>query len=197
MHWDNRVRDRFAGVVQDIRHGARQLRREPGSTLVAMLTIALGIGATVTLFSVADGVLLRPLPWPEADRLVRVEERRGGLRGRTPWTVTNGTYHAWSEAASHRRGIGAWRSTRQTLQNAGDPERVSVTAATPRLFSLLRARPEAGRLFIEEDAMPGERGKGHSVVRLVAAALRRRPLRHWPDHSARRNDLRHRRRHAA
>jgi putative ABC transport system permease protein len=145
--------------MQDILHGIRRLRREPGSTLVAMLTMALGIGATVTLFSVADGVLLRPLPWPEADRLVRVEERRGGLRGRTPWTVTNGTYHAWNDAATTVEGIGAWRSTRQTLQTAGDPERVSVTAATPRLFSVLRARPETGRVFVEEDATPGERGR--------------------------------------
>jgi putative ABC transport system permease protein len=90
---------------------------------------------------------------------VRVEERRGGLRGTTPWTVTNGTYHAWTDAATTVEGIGAWRSTRQTLQNAGDPERVSVTAATPRLFSVLRARPETGRLFVEEDAIPGERAK--------------------------------------
>jgi putative ABC transport system permease protein len=87
----------LGGLFQDVRYALRTLRRQPGFTAVTVLTLALGIGATVTLFTLADAVLLRPLPFPDADRLVRIEERRGGQRGRTPWTLTNGAYHAWLE----------------------------------------------------------------------------------------------------
>ena len=92
-----------AGILQDLRHAARLLRREPGYAAIAMLAIALGIGATTTLFSVTYGVLLKPLPWPEPDRLVRLEERRGGRTGRIPWTITNGTYLAWRDVVDRRR----------------------------------------------------------------------------------------------
>jgi hypothetical protein len=71
-----------AGLIQDARYAMRLLRREPGFSAVAILTMALGIGATTTLFSVAYGVLLKPLPWPHAGRLVRVTETRAGRIGR-------------------------------------------------------------------------------------------------------------------
>ena len=91
---------RSAGFLQDLRHAARLFVREPGYTAIAVFAIALGIGATTTLFSVTYGVLLKPLPWPEPDRLVRLEERRGGRTGRIPWTITNGTYLAWRESST-------------------------------------------------------------------------------------------------
>lgn len=72
-------------MLQNLRHAIRVLRRERGYALVALLASALGVGATTTLFSVTYGVLLKPLPWPEPDRLVRLEERRGGRSGRVPW----------------------------------------------------------------------------------------------------------------
>ena len=96
-----------ASTLKDFRHAARLLRREPGYTAVAVLAIALGIAATTTLFSVTYGVLLKPLPWPEPDRLVRVEERRGGRAGRVPWTITNGTYLAWRDSSTVD-AIGGW-----------------------------------------------------------------------------------------
>ncbi len=146
------------GLGQDMRRGFRVLRREWGFSLIAILTMALGIGSTVTLFSVADGVLLRPLPWPESDRLVRIEERRGGLRGRTPWTMTNATYEAWSETATTLDGMGGWMTGGRTLRDVGDPERLTVTAATPGLFTVLRARVALGRLFTGQDAETGRSG---------------------------------------
>src|SRR5262249_20768794 len=68
----------WIGFAHDLRYGFRLLRRQPGFALVAILTIALGVGATTTLFSVTYGVLLKPLPWPEPDRLIRVSESRQG-----------------------------------------------------------------------------------------------------------------------
>src|SRR5919106_1227044 len=85
----------LAGIIQDLRYGVRVLRRQPGFAAVAILTMALGISATTVLFSVAYGVLLKPLPLPEAERLVRVTETRQGRTGRVPGTVTNATFLAW------------------------------------------------------------------------------------------------------
>jgi putative ABC transport system permease protein len=149
----------FSSLTQDIHHAGRRLRSEPGFALVAIVTMALGIAVSAAMFSVLDGVLLRPLPWPEADRIVRIEERRGGVRGRTPWTVTNGTYNAWRDSTATLEGLGGWMSTSQIVRGSGDPERLVVAAATPSLFAVLRARPEVGRLFLEGDADFGEVGR--------------------------------------
>src|SRR5262245_65151044 len=100
------------------------MRREPGVVLIAVLTVALGIGATTALFTVAYGVLLRPLSWPNADRLVRVTETRGGNRARLPGTIINGTYVAWREQPATIEEIGGWRGSTMTLTGAGDADRL-------------------------------------------------------------------------
>ncbi len=82
------------------------------------------------LFSVTYGVLLKPLPWPEPDRLVRLEERRGGRPGRIPWTITNGTYLAWSESATVE-DVGGWMSVTSTFSDGGEPERIRLGRLTP------------------------------------------------------------------
>src|SRR5262245_28610072 len=102
----------------------RLLRREPGYAATAILAIALGIGRTTALLSVTYGVLLKPLPWPEPDRLVRLEERRGGRTGRIPWTITNGTYLAWQDSSTVE-AIG-WMSMPSTFSDGGGPERIRM-----------------------------------------------------------------------
>jgi len=129
----------------------RLLRREPGYAATALLAIALGIGATTTLFSVTYGVLLKPLPWPEPDRLVRLEERRGGRTGRIPWTITNGTYHAWQESSTVE-ALGGWMTLPGTFSDSGEPERVRMARLTPSVFSVLDARAHVGRVFEPKDA---------------------------------------------
>jgi putative ABC transport system permease protein len=140
-----------SSVVRDFRHALRLLRREPGYTAVALLGIALGICATTTIFSVAYGVLLKPLPWPEADRLVRLEERRGGRSGRVPLTITNSTYLAWTESSTVE-ALGGWMSVTSTFSDGGDPERIRLGRLTPTVFSVLQARPLIGRVFDPRDA---------------------------------------------
>ena len=140
----------FRDLGRDLRHAARLLAREPGYTAVAVLGIALGIGATTTLFSVAYGVLLKPLPWPEPDRLVRLEERRGGRPGRIPWTITNGTYLAWTEAATVEE-VGGWMSVTSTFSDSGEPERIRLSRLTPTIFTVLRAGALMGRVFEPRD----------------------------------------------
>jgi putative ABC transport system permease protein len=141
-----------SAMFQDIRYGLRLLRRQPGYSAIAAATIALAIAATTTLFSVADAVLLKPLPWPDADRLVRLEERRGGRSGRVPWTITNGAYLAWRRSASTVEEIGGWMSVSSTLRGLGNSERIRIARITPGMFTVLKARPATGRLFNDDDA---------------------------------------------
>jgi putative ABC transport system permease protein len=138
-------------MLQDFRHAIRVLRRERGYAVVALLAIALGVGATTTLFSVTYGVLLKPLPWPEPARLVRLEERRGSRSGRVPWTITNGTYLAWAESSTVE-AIGGWMSVTSTFTDGGEPERIRLGRLTPTVFTVLDARAFIGRVFDGKDA---------------------------------------------
>jgi putative ABC transport system permease protein len=145
-------------MSQDLRYGLRQLRRQPGFAALAILTMALGIGATTMLFSVAYGVLLKPLPWPDADRLIRVTERRQGRTGRVVGTVSNGTFLAWHDDPATIEDIGGWLTQTATMTGAGDPLRLSVIPTTPGLFQILGARPLVGRLFANGEGALGRPG---------------------------------------
>ena len=143
---------RLAGLAQDARYALRVLGRQPGHTLVAVLTMALGIGATTALVGVANGVLLAPLPWPEADRLVRLSETREGGNNRFRTILTNATYLAWKDEPQTLDAIAGYGGgDLVTLTGMGDPERLSVREVTPSLFPLLRATPLHGTLFGPED----------------------------------------------
>src|SRR5829696_3831204 len=132
--------------ASDFRHAARLLTRERGYTAVALLGTALGIAAATTLCSVTYGVLLKPLPWPEPDRVVRLEERRGGRPGRIPWTITNGTHLAWTESATVEH-VGGWMSVTSTFSDGTELERIRLGRVTPTVFDVLQARALLGRLF--------------------------------------------------
>ena len=143
---------RLVGVAHDLKYAMRLLRRRPGATLVSMLTMALGIGATTVLFSVAWGVLGKALPWPEADRLVRLAETRQGSTRRLPPILTNGTYLAWRDARGTIDEIGGWSGSTVTVTDRGDPQRIRIGAVTPTMFSLLGAKPAIGALFTTDTA---------------------------------------------
>jgi putative ABC transport system permease protein len=144
--------------MNDLWYGLRLLRRQPGFAAVAILTMALGVGATTILFSIAYGVLLKPLPWAQADRLVRVSETRHGRTGRVLGTVFNGSFLAWRDRSSTIEGLGGWLSQTATLTGSGDPVRLSIIPTTPSLFPILRAHPLIGRLFREGEGASGEPG---------------------------------------
>src|SRR3982751_1752641 len=99
---------RGLGIVQDVKYAARLLRRQPVHAAVVVVTMALGIAATTVLGSVAYGVLLKPLPWADAPRLVRLYETRQGSTRRFRPMMTNGTYLPWRESASTLDAIGGW-----------------------------------------------------------------------------------------
>ena len=152
LHRDARLFGWLDDARQDVRFAARMLVRSPGFAAVVIFTMALSIGATTTLFSLAYGVLMRPLPWPEPDRLVRLQETRGGSVSRVAWTVSNAAYLAWREQPATVEDIGGWvRSRLMTLGTDGEPERFLVGGVTASLMPVLRVRPLLGRTFMDSD----------------------------------------------
>src|SRR5262245_662586 len=154
LHRDARSFGWLDDARQDVRFAARLLVRSPGFAAVVIFTMALSIGATTTLFSLAYGVLMRPLPWPEPDRLVRLQETRGGQISRVPWTMSNAAYLAWrGQTSSTVEEVGGWFRGRPVTVDSGDgSERLTIGAVTPSLFRVLRAQPEIGRPFLDSDA---------------------------------------------
>ena len=148
---------RFTGLTQDVRYAARVLRRQPRYALLATLTMALGIGAAATLFSVAYGVLMKRLPWPDAERVVVLKETRGVHAPRFG-SMTNAAYLAWRDKADTIEDIGAWSQRNVTLAHGGEPVRVRVTLASAGVFRILRARPLIGSLFTEADEQKQDGG---------------------------------------
>ena len=151
----------------DLRDAWRLARHEPGFAAIAILTVALGVGAATILFSLVNGVLLRPLPWRDADRLVRVSETRKGATRNFPGALTNGTFLAWAEKPATIEGLAAWTTDKVTLtSSAGAPERIDVVGVTPSLFPMLRADAIAGAVF-----KAGDEQEGHPPVVVLSHAL--------------------------
>jgi predicted permease len=151
--------DRFGwlgDLVEDAKYGLRMMRRHPSFTLSALLTLALGIGATSTVFSVVYGVLLRPLPYPSAERLVRVWEEHPGATtmGRERW-ISNRTYWAWSEQSRTVDVLGAYGSFAATIRVGDDDVSVFGAHVSPALLPVLGVVPLAGRLFTPDEAEEG------------------------------------------
>jgi predicted permease len=142
--------------MSDFKYGIRLLRRQPVFALVVVATMALGIGATTTLFSITYGVLLKPLPWPDSDRLVRVTESRQGHEPRVRGTITNATFNAWHAQPSTIEGLAGWLIVPATASiGGGESTRLRTAAVTPSLFAVIKAHPLRGRLFVEDDGKPG------------------------------------------
>src|SRR6478736_4318695 len=132
----------------DLRYACRLFRRNLGYAALAILTMAVGIGATTTLFSVAYGVLLKALPWAGGDRLVRLTESRKGQQARLPGTISNGPYLAWRDQASTLEAIGGYGlggNAMTAVANGGEPARLQVVRLTASMFDVLRVHPLRGR----------------------------------------------------
>jgi putative ABC transport system permease protein len=143
-------------VPQDLRYGVRTLRKNPGFTAVAVLTLALGIGANTAVFTVVNGVLLRPMPFPEAERLVLVSlTPRGGPFEWQPG-VSDRDYLAFVEQDQAFERVASFTSrATANLTGAGDPVQIPVAYVTTDFFPTLRTNPAMGRGFLTEEDEPG------------------------------------------
>jgi len=150
--------DFFDSLARDVRYGIRALLRSPGFTAVAVVSLALGIGANTTMFSVAYAVLYRPLPFDDPDRLVVIHEQNV-KRGDVQRLPSLATIIEWQEGVrSFERIEGmVWYAETNTLTGDGAAERVRVQFLTPHAFSLLGVTPARGRLFSRDDALPENR----------------------------------------
>ena len=145
-----------AAVAQDARYAWRLLRRQPAYTALVVLTMALGIAATTVIGSVAYGVLLKPLPWADAPRLVRLYETRQGSTRRFTPMITNATLLAWREAPSSTlETIEGWASRRAVMGGDGPSQQVPVAGVTPGLIAAVGGAPLIGRLFQATEAEDG------------------------------------------
>jgi putative ABC transport system permease protein len=140
-------------MKHDLRYALRQLLRSPGWSAVALLTIALGIGACTAIFSVVNTVLLRPLPYPESERLVVVRETN--LPRFPEFSVAPGQYFAWRAQSRSWQSLAASRSATYNLTGLGEPQRVIAERVTANHFSTLGVRPALGRDFTAEEDVPG------------------------------------------
>ncbi|HEY3884044.1 MAG TPA: ABC transporter permease, partial [Vicinamibacterales bacterium] len=142
-----------SSVLQDARYAWRLLRRQPAYAVLVIATMALGIAATAVLGSVAYGVLLKPLPWAGAPRLVRLYETRQGSTKRFGPIFTNGTYLAWRDSARTLDAIGAWDTEQVAPTDQPSAPRITICNVTPSLFPMLDAKPLLGRLFVPGDEL--------------------------------------------
>jgi putative ABC transport system permease protein len=140
---------------QDLRYGARMLIKKPGFTLIAIITLSLGIGANTAIFSVVNAVLLRPLPFKEPAALVMVwfsgEAAKGG--DRIPLSVAD--LLDWRAQSHSFEQIGAWTGSVFNYTGGETPERVQAASVTANFFSLLGVPPARGRIFLPDEERPG------------------------------------------
>ncbi len=140
---------------QDLRYGARMLRKNPGFTLIAVMTLALGIGANTAIFSLVNGVLLRPLPYPESDRLVWLSERTPNFPS---ISIAYPNFVDWQNQQTVFDHLGLYKPVSVNLTGDGDPLRLQGTFMSSGTFAALDVQPTAGRLFRVEDDKPGAPG---------------------------------------
>jgi predicted permease len=166
-------------LVQDVRYAVRMLRRAPGFTLVAVLTLALGIGATTSIFSVVRGVLLRPLPFAAPERLVRVWQA-SPAQSLARGTISPLDLDDWKARQRSFEDLGSWwyveGMSGANLSGDGEPQRIPAAFVSDGFFSTLGVAPRLGRVLFSEDHHPG-----HDTVVVISHGLWQRRFGGAPD----------------
>jgi putative ABC transport system permease protein len=146
-------------MLNDLRYAVRQLSKAPGFTAVAILTLALGIGACSAIFSVVNTVLLRPLDYPEAGRIVAIRETQ--LPEFPEFSVSPPNYLDWEKQTKSYEYLAAYAGANVNLTGEGEPQRLVGVKATAHYFDVYGVKPVLGRMLLpEEDAQ----GKDHVAV---------------------------------
>src|SRR5262249_55809185 len=156
-------------MFQDLRYGARTMLKAPGFTTVAILTLALGIGANTALFSVINAILLRPLPYAKPEELVQIYEANAQQNyTRFSFSLANFVDHRDQQTSFEQ--MAAYFRRDFNLTGVGEPERVQAAVVSASFLPLLRVQPMLGRAFLTEEEMPGK----HRVVALSHGLWQRR-----------------------
>ena len=155
---DQRTTRPLEDVLMDLRYGLRQLRKHPGFTIVALFSLALGIGADTAIFSVVNSVLLKPFPFADPERIVMVEEYAEGERNPT---FSPRDFLDLKEQSSTFAVVAGFRAGSMTLTGDGSPERLQVHSVTADFFDIFGLLPAKGRFF---EATPEEDAAGKMAV---------------------------------
>ena len=139
-------------IIRDIRYGTRNLLKQRGFTWIAVLTIALGVGATTAIFSVVNGVLLKALPFPESQQLIALSETSKEV---PVMTVSYPNYLDWRAQQTTLENLAALMPAGGILTGGGEPERITGRFVTASFFPTLGVKPYAGRFFTEAEDKPG------------------------------------------
>jgi predicted permease len=138
----------------NLKHILRRLRRSPGFTAVALLTLAVGIGANTAIFSVVNGILLKPLPYPDSDRLISMNHQAPGVNiaelGSSPFL-----YFTEREHNETLEGVGLWRTGTASVTGLAEPEQVRALGVTSDILPILGVQPVLGRWLSDQDDSPG------------------------------------------
>lgn len=162
-------------LLKDLRYGARVLVKSPGFTAVAVIALALGIGANSAIFSTVNAVLLRPLPYSDPDRLVEIWEHRP-LQNRERTVVSPAEFIAWREQAQSFEQMAAINYVLHNLIGNGEPEQIQSVQVSASFFPMLGVKPSAGRVFLEEEDQPD-----HNRVAIISYGLWQRRFAGDPD----------------
>jgi predicted permease len=140
-------------LLQDLTFALRNLRRQPGFAATALLMLALGVGATTAIFSVVNAIVLRPLPYPDADRIVAVQNHftNTGLRGQ----VAAPDFHDWREQSRSFRALAYYVGGETSVSVAGSADYATAIRVTPGFFDVLGIKPQRGRLWRSEEERAG------------------------------------------
>src|SRR3954467_776137 len=141
-------------LLNDLRFGARTLAKNRGFALLAIATLALGIGANTAIFSVIYGVLLKPLPYADSDRLVLIRQSAPPL-GRDDVSVSIKEFYTYRDQAQDFDGLVEFHQMNFDLLRCGEPDRVSTGVVSPNFFNVLGIAPVLGRTFVADDDKPG------------------------------------------
>ncbi|HEX6716483.1 MAG TPA: ABC transporter permease, partial [Pyrinomonadaceae bacterium] len=152
-------------LFQDLRYGARVLLKQPAFTLVAVLTLAIGIGANTAIFSLVNSILLRPLPFREPDRVVRLIQASPKL-GLSTWGVSQADFAAYREQNRSFESVALYTNSATNLTGQGEPERLPMTNVTADFFKVFGVNPLLGRTFVE-----GEDVQGKNLVCVISHAF--------------------------
>jgi putative ABC transport system permease protein len=160
--------------MNDLKFALRQLRKSPGFTVVAILTLGLGIGANTAIFSLVNGVLLRPLPFPHAERIVYFEGKNPAA-GITDSNVSYLDFTDWSQQTDLFASTAAYWTGNADLSGDGtEPEAVPRAGVTTGFFSVLGVQPALGRAFVPEDDKPASFNGGRGTVAIISHGLWKR-----------------------
>lgn len=165
-----RKRESLMGtLIQDLRYAARSLRHNPGVTAAAVLTLAIAIGANTAMFSLVNGILLRPFPFPEPERLVQVWDSNPG-RGWNTFSVSPPNFLDYRRQNTSFESLTSYFNSNTTLTGIDEPERIRATVVGPDYFQTFGVQPQLGRAFAPSDNEPG----AEAVVILSARLWNRR-----------------------